>query len=537
MRRFEELLSEMYKLPKLVTNKFGNYIDMNAAARQRRAGNITYQDDKRYKDHEGALWLNVKHKDFYTIAAAVLTGMYDTDRLKQYDDDETDIDEIVSSKENIDAYLENNKRAKTLVNNTWNFLKQHMSKGTVTVYRGLEITKELIPLLQADPYVLYNPKRIIQYVDNTTKEFNSFSVSKSIAIGFATRCQDYIVFSAEIDNNDINWAFTAYLDGRHGGIGEYELNVNNIKRLRNIQLVDYSANAFRNIVQLQKVRNNLIKVNNFEDVDSLVVYPLVKYGTRTNILFKFTLEDDFGTQYYPCDEHGTVLSNEGFEDIQIFANDKPNILIVAKSRYDLNLLDITTHKLLLPKRNYSAIVPMSKSATRILTKYYVDGNINANIFDLALHRYLFDETLKEISTEGFSNNAVIYRAQLRDIDHGEEDTIFLNGKTCNRIFDNTFSTKSTYLGANYFDLVKDKIHHLGFANGKILPTSFSNIENVPSTNLIKIVLDGEVNFLNKLTNKLVLKHFVDEVSVSEVTSSYIELFNNDLLTTTTRIKY
>src|SRR5574344_455447 len=142
MRRFEELLSEMHKLPKLVTNKFGNYIDMNATARQRRAGNITYQDDKRYKDHEGALWLNVKHKDFYTIAAAVLTGMYDTDRLKQYDDDETDIDEIVSSKENIDAYLENNKRAKTLVNNTWNFLKQHMSKGIVTVYRGLEITKE-----------------------------------------------------------------------------------------------------------------------------------------------------------------------------------------------------------------------------------------------------------------------------------------------------------------------------------------------------------------------------------------------------------
>lgn len=527
----------MYKLPKLVTNKFGDYIDMNAAARQRRADNITYQDDKRYKDHEGALWLNVKHKDFHTIAAAVLTGMYDTDRLKQYDNEETDIDEIVSSKENIDTYLENNKRAKNVVNNTWNFLKQYMSKGTVTVYRGLEITKELIPLLQADPYVLYNPERIIKYVDNTTKEFNSFSVSKSIATGFATRCQDYIIFSAEIDNNDVNWAFTAYLDGRHGGIGEYELNVNNLKRLKNIKLVDYSANAIRNIVQLQKVRNNLIKVNNFEDVDSLVVYPLDKYGARTNRLFKFTLEDDFGTQYYPCDEKGNVLSEEGFEDIQLFANDKPNILIVLKSRYDQNLLDITTHKLLLPKRNYSEIVAMNKSATRILTKYYVNGKINANIFDLALHRDLFDETLKEINTEGFSNNVVIYRARLRDIDYGKEDIIFLNGKTCNRIFDDTFSTQSSYLGANFFDLVKGKMHYLGFANGKILPTSFSNIENVPSTNLIKIVSDNEVNFLNKLTNKFVLKHFVDEVSVSEVTSSYIELFNNDLLTTTTRIKY
>lgn len=536
MKKFKELLLEMNQLPSFLTNKFGKYFDMNAKARERRANNITYQDDKRYNDHEGALWLNVKNKDYYTIAAAVLTGMIDTDRLKQYDDEETDIDDIVSSKENIDAYLENNKRAKTLVNNTWNFLKQYTSKGTVTVYRGLEITKELIHLLQVDPYVLYNPERIIQYVDNTTKEFNSFSVSKSIAIGFATSCQDYIIFSAEVDNNDINWAFTAYLVGRHGGIGEQELNVNNLKRLKNIQLVDYSTNAVRNIVQLQKVRNNLIKVNNFEDVDSLVVYPLVKYGVRSNRLFKFTLEDDFGTQYYPCDEKGTVLSEEGFDNIQLFANDKPNTLIVSKSKYDQNLLDITTHKLLLPKRNYSAIVPMSKSATRILIKYYENGNIYANIFDLALHRDLFDEKLKEISTEGFSNNVVIYKAQLRDIDHGEEDTIFLNGKTCNRVFDNTFSTKSTYLGANFFDLVKDKIHHLGFANGKILPTSCSNIENVPSTNLIKIVSDSKVNFLNKLTNKLVLKHFVDEVSVNEVTSSYIELFNNDLLTTT-RIKY
>lgn len=37
MKRFKEFLTEMEKLPRLVTDKFGKYIDMNAAARQRRA--------------------------------------------------------------------------------------------------------------------------------------------------------------------------------------------------------------------------------------------------------------------------------------------------------------------------------------------------------------------------------------------------------------------------------------------------------------------------------------------------------------------
>ena len=50
----------------------------------------------------------------------------------------------------------------------------------------------------------------------------------------------YVLFSAEVDNNDVNWAFTAYLDGRHGSVYESELNINNLKRLKNVKLVSYN---------------------------------------------------------------------------------------------------------------------------------------------------------------------------------------------------------------------------------------------------------------------------------------------------------
>ena len=243
MKRFKELLLEMDQLPSFLTNKFGKYFDMNAAARQRRANNITYQDDKRYNDHEGALWLNVKHKDFYTIAAAVLTGMYDTKRL----DASEKIDIITSSRQNIDVFLKNNENIREKVNEIWNFLKQYMRKGTIIVYRGITLPN-LDKLVESDPYLLYNPKRILQYFDNTSKEFNSFSVSEEISKNFATlefdeSSDNYILLSAEVDNNDINWAFTAYLDGRHGSTYEQELNINNLKRLKNVKLIDYNLNG------------------------------------------------------------------------------------------------------------------------------------------------------------------------------------------------------------------------------------------------------------------------------------------------------
>lgn len=257
MKRFKEFLTEMEKLPSFLTNKFGKYIDMNAKARQRRAANITYIDDKRYNDHKGILWLNVKNKDFYTIAAAVITGMNDRNRIHNV----KNLDEILSDKEQLKQFIIDNQDVKHLINKVYNFLNQFMSKGTIEVFRGIILTDKIAELIERDKRVLYNPARLIQYVDNTTKEFNSFSVDPYIARCFVSNASitdSYIVFSAEVDNNDVNWAFTAYLMGRHGSIGESELNINNLKKLKNVKVVTsrISSTAFLGKI-LNSIKNEI----------------------------------------------------------------------------------------------------------------------------------------------------------------------------------------------------------------------------------------------------------------------------------------
>ena len=178
----------MDQLPNFLTKKFGQYFDMNAKAREKHANNITYQDDKRYNDHEGALWLNVKNKDYHTIAAAVVTGMIDTHRIRL---DRIKVDKILSSTDELDNFIDNDPNVSKLVSSVWNFLKRYMSKGTVKVYRGIELTSALRDVVQNDPYIVYNPARLLQYVDNTTKEFNSFSIDPETSKIFTQQRSSY----------------------------------------------------------------------------------------------------------------------------------------------------------------------------------------------------------------------------------------------------------------------------------------------------------------------------------------------------------
>lgn len=204
-----------------------------------------------YNDHEGKAWLDVKHKDFYTIASAVLTGMYDAQRIV-----DVNIEDIVSSKESIAKFLQSNSLANYTVNKVWNFLSSFMKKGLITVYRGFffysdDDIAELDKILKAHPRIEYNPALLLQYIDNTTKEFSSFSVDYDIAYEYChpelvdedgedadESDAKFVLFSADVDNNDINWAFSAYLAGRHD-MADFELNINNLKRLKNVKLLDY----------------------------------------------------------------------------------------------------------------------------------------------------------------------------------------------------------------------------------------------------------------------------------------------------------
>lgn len=237
MKSYKEFLTEFTKFPKVFADKYGQFAVQAAKNREARTkAQTTYEDDKRYNDHEGRLWLNVKQKDKTTIYTAVLTGMIDSNR---YGMEQIQIDSL-NDLATLKDVLARVPRARALAEEVWDFLSQYMGKGTVHVYRGLDLSNKIYYLLAMDRRILYSPERILKYVDNTTKEFNSFSVDKSISNNFAKNFDKEsiasLLYSADVDNNDINWAFTAYLFGRHGSIGELELNVNNLKKLKNVKI-------------------------------------------------------------------------------------------------------------------------------------------------------------------------------------------------------------------------------------------------------------------------------------------------------------
>lgn len=530
MLQFTQFLTEMEKLPKLVTDKLGDYIDMNAAARARRSSNITYQDDQRYNDHEGIQWLNVKNRDFYTIAAAVITGMYDTGKINS----SIDIDAALSSKESIDKYLSRRGYEKSLVDKVWNFLKQYMNKGTVTVYRGLELTQKLIPIIQQDPYILYNPARMLQYVDNTTKEFNSFSTHEAIATNFATQFASldtpHILFSAEVDNNDVNWAFTAYLDGRHGSINEYELNINNLKRLKNIKVLSYSGGMLENVMKLQRVRNNIKKVNNLQNAIGLTVYPVSDDAAKSKF-FIFTYKEIPFDKFYICDSAGRILIDELFENIKPIRTDQ-KLIYVSKNVDESNILNTETGKLLFPEY-FAEIVPTKYSKKKYIVKYYEDDVFKVNVYDLTLQRKLFDEDLRMVYTAGYTkNNVLLYCACLCKAEDGAQ-TIFLNSRTGQRIFEKPYGDNSQYLDYDVFKIQPKNyanVYYLGFLNGQILNTvKFKDIrvevsDDLKPTKLIKLVnTEDKINYLDTTTNKILLPEFVEQYRITSITDTTVDV--------------
>lgn len=250
------LLSESANLPQFIAKQSGKFIKLNADARTKRAANVSFLKQSIYNDEDGAIWLDVKNKDFYTIAAAIIDGLVDTNRL---DITQDKLQSIFESKTALLEFLKQNAEAAFNVKNIYGFLKQFMSKGLITVYRGLVIDEDVLSnLVQKDPRIKYNPARILQYFDNRSKEFTSFTVSYDVAYDYAhpetyeqdeetgelvdidTSDEKFVVFSAKVDNNDVNWAFSAYLAARHGGTHDMELNINNLKQLKNIKLLDYN---------------------------------------------------------------------------------------------------------------------------------------------------------------------------------------------------------------------------------------------------------------------------------------------------------
>lgn len=300
-------LTELTALPKIYDDEYGSYAKMTNKGREKRNAKITYKDDERYNDHEGTLWLDVKQKDHFTLTLAALSGLIDSGGINYYNDgikqnypagttmkDIFNLDVIEGRDELLDE-LSHFPRLKKLIDKICEFLEDKMNKKHLRVYRGLELdSRKLSQLYKKDKYIFQSPVRLVQYLDNTTKEFNSFSLDEEIAINFTDRADDYIVFSGEIDNNDVNWAFTAYLMGRHSSIGEAELNLNNLKHLKNIRI------NYLNITDATKKEAKLI-----------VNHPDLIYAKKLPVSVDyFLIRSNESTSYFLVDSNCKKILND-----------------------------------------------------------------------------------------------------------------------------------------------------------------------------------------------------------------------------------
>lgn len=397
MKSYKDFLKEFTEFPKVFADKYGKFAIQTAKNREvRTKAQTTYEDDKRYNDHEGRLWLNVKQKDKTTIYTAVLTGMIDSNRQGMQQIKVNSLRDLDTLKD-VFAHF---PKARALAEDVWDFLSQYMGKGTVHVYRGLDLSNKIYYLLAMDKRILYSPERILQYVDNTTKEFNSFSVDKSISNNFADNYDEStasLVYSADVDNNDINWAFTAYLFGRHGGIGEKELNVNNLKKLKNVKIESLNIDK---AIKNKKALDRTAKFNaRYPYMKCSVGYELVK-GKYLVINIENNLEN-------VTDDDCNLLCKNWFKKIvKSITNDTYETYYEVMNTEDkMNLLD-SDFRLMLHDWYYS-ILRLKDSDLALVTKTPITANrkdSKCNIINLRTQEEIVPDDFVRLCKSMYMNN-------------------------------------------------------------------------------------------------------------------------------------
>lgn len=327
-------LVELTALPKIYDDDYGKYAKLTKKGREKRNIKNIYKDDQHYHDYEGKLWLDVKQKDHTTLTLAALSGLLDSGKINNYSDglkyypagktmkDVFNLDTI-EHKADLLEELSYFPSLKKLINKICGFLEDNMSKKHLRVYRGLRLdSRKLAQLYKKDKFIFQSPIKLVQYLDNTTKEFNSFSVDKNVAKDFADY-NNYIMFSGEIDNNDVNWAFSAYLMGRHGSTAESELNLNNLKRLKNIRI-----DGFNITEEAKKEARLFIK---YPDLNSVQNIP-----TKADY---FMIRNNDSRKYFLCDNNCKKILDKSVQScniiergyIKILFDDDTSCLIIQKT--------------------------------------------------------------------------------------------------------------------------------------------------------------------------------------------------------------
>ena len=257
-------------MTKLSESEKFNDLDINRLARQVRQNDgranrgIVYQDDKRYNDYQGEKWLDVRSKDKKTLIAAILDGMSDVQyhyKGKLYKD--------IKNEDDLMASYEANK---AVVDPILSFLGKYMH-GHTTVYRGFGFSSDEYRKMKSKNNITFE-HQLLKILNNRGKKFNSFSVSPFVSRDFAEGGGNKaIVIAADVEPNDIAFAFTAYLLGRHGSPEELELNINNLKDLKNLRIIkDIDAECARFVKYTDTEEELQKRLDSGEPMESVFKY-------------------------------------------------------------------------------------------------------------------------------------------------------------------------------------------------------------------------------------------------------------------------
>lgn len=371
----------------------GRHVEPNGLANTK-AGrdNPIYKDDKTYNDYQGLKWVDVKKRDEYTIASAFVDGVIDAMRTSEEDEaieDDIDLNNIVYSLYLVrtERYYKSARNLEDLMTiiiekldkfevyeSVIKFLQRYMH-GHVTVYRGFEFTADKYDELtkNIDTRKVSN---ILQVLNNKTKQFNSFSTSPMMASSFSNGWADgskkkSVVIAAEVEPNDINFAFTAYLMGRHDGVGESELNINNLKDLKNLRVITdiqreckIARNRLPSISDLQKSLNageevfdRTVDVSDYDNNDYIIGNIngfSVLMDTNNHILTDYfaghvgTIYDKYVTipcidkrGFYKLYKFNSGYVTDEFRSMECRNAKASGMIIIKFGEYNYQLFDIT----------------------------------------------------------------------------------------------------------------------------------------------------------------------------------------------------
>lgn len=237
MKQFKEFLKESPDYSLYDADRFYTHIQNTEA--NKKDVKYSYVEDDTYTDRDGAKWMHNKKRDNATLISAALDGIIDKgmetnpEKFKKFRDYYNDI-------MTVDELYNMAGKFPKQIRDILEFLNK-FKKGYIKVFRGISLKKDVYDAWRATSE---RPEDLLKYLDNMSKEYNSYSTSVDVAYTFASAWGNEkkkdthipVIVYGYAEPNDIYWAFSAYLIGKHGTTVENELNIKPLKRLKDMKI-------------------------------------------------------------------------------------------------------------------------------------------------------------------------------------------------------------------------------------------------------------------------------------------------------------